>query len=188
MLHNLENKTQCELIQLLIEELKQGNVDQFDLFVSLVNRALLLDLDKKKVEMMLQDLLAYCNKALEQNDGQADFLLGTLCEFGYGFPVSRDQAIVYYDLAISYDNPAGMNNRAIIHECGYGGIIDKKTAIIIYKRAVERGLAVAMNNRGRMYQNGQGGEVDYPAAIALYQKSIKYKQSGAAFFCLATHV
>lgn len=183
MIYDLENKTQCELIRLLIEDLKKKEMRQYFLFLSLVKRALLLNSEKTAVEEMLRALENDCNNPSKDGKSHAHFLLGTLFDYGLGRPVDYAQAYVHYNQAIRIGNSTyAMSNLATMYQHGLGCTVNIQEAIRLYEESMSYYNDFAMVQRGIMHEYGnQFCPKNIHKALKLFEKAASLGNSFAMF-------
>ena len=118
--------------------------------------------------------LSIINDALSEQAQKENalFLRGLWYRHGIGGDINFNEAIKFFERAISGQNYFAMHDRARMHQEGLGGPVNYPEAIRLYEEAIRFQYPPAMCHRGLMYENGLGGPVNHPEAIRLYEEAI----------------
>lgn len=98
-----------------------------------------------------QAKIAKLKKLALNGSPQAQFILGTMYEFGEGVDVDSDIAMRYYQMAIRNRNAKAMYQMSAILHDGRYGITDQEEAQDLLIRAANHGLPIAMVNLAKQY-------------------------------------
>ena len=96
--------------------------------------------------------LAYIEQGIEQQDEQAQYLMGWLHHSGLGRPRDFKQAMEWYQKAAAQNMPNAINSIGYMYEYGQGVAEDKNEAIKWYKRAAALNNKEARKNLERLRQ------------------------------------
>jgi TPR repeat protein len=100
-------------------------------------------------------------KFLALGDSNAQWLLGSLYEFGKGVPMDLAEAAKWYRYAAELGNPVGEFRVGMMCQKGEGVPQDYAEASMWLRKSAEKRFGEAQHNLGVMYANGQGVPVDY---------------------------
>lgn len=117
----------------------------------------------------------------EQEDIQAQALLGLLYANGEGVPQDYKKAAQWYEKAAAQGNAMAQLNLGSRYFKGEGVPQDYKKAAQWYEKAVAQGNAGAQFNLGVMYFLGQGVPQDYAKARKLYEKAAAQGNADAQY-------
>lgn len=117
--------------------------------------------------------LQWFKKAAEYDCGPALFLLGKKYHYGIGVEKNIEEAIKYYEKAITQDEPRACNNLGAIYVEGMCGVKqDVPKGLELYHKAAEMGRPIAMYNLGNIYFYGQKGvKKDVSKGLGYFEKS-----------------
>jgi uncharacterized protein len=120
---------------------------------------------------------------IQQNDPQAQYLLGSMLEDGKGMPVDTKKANALFDLAAMQGNVDALIRKGGRYYRGDGVAQDFSKAFETYEEAANRGGAFAQGKIAAMLADGQGVERDMRLAKIWYEKALttpnNYWQSDA---------
>lgn len=97
-------------------------------------------------------------KALGENDGESQQVLGNSYLDGEGVEKSYTYAVKLYNRAIANKCPDGYNSLGICYSSGLGVRIDEKKSHELQLQAAKLGLPIAMNNVSKNFFYGNGVE------------------------------
>ena len=109
--------------------------------------------------------------AASANYGPAHNMLGRCSQFGWGCPLSLEDAVRHYDRAAQLDDLWGIYNLGICHMRGLGVEPDRRKAFLLFRRAALRGHAKSMNLLARFIEEGWETPANPIAALEWYQRS-----------------
>ncbi len=115
------------------------------------------------------EALAALRPLAENGHGGAQYLLGTIYEYGRG--VSRDDgaAVKWYRSAAELDIAFAQYRLGVLHDNGWGVKKDRASAVRWYKLAAERGYLLAQHDLALMYLSGHGVKKD-PVQAYMWMK------------------
>lgn len=115
----------------------------------------------------------------DQNDVQAQNILGVCYANGQGVPQDYSKAVYWYKKAAEQDYAKAQYNLGVCYDNGQGVPQDYFKAVYWYKKAANQGYALAQHNLGFCYYNGQGVSQDYCKAVYWYEKAANQNNVGA---------
>jgi len=112
----------------------------------------------------------------------AQWLMGRICEEGYGRDVDLSKAFAWYQLAAKEKHPTALSRLGNFYRDGDGVAIPNEQSMIdCYKQAAELGDEDAQHNLAFAYTAGIGVEQDNDLSINWYRKAAQ--QGGTASRC-----
>lgn len=103
-----------------------------------------------------QEALAAFQRAADENNVRAFFILGALHENGEGVERDYAKAMSWYQKAAELGDTAAQSNIGTLYEKGQGVAKDLAQAASWYLKAAEAGNVQAQSNLGVLYFKGQG--------------------------------
>ncbi len=94
-------------------------------------------------------------------DSDAQWLVGSLYEFGKGVPKDFTEAARWYRYAAQLGNPVGEFRVGMMYQKGEGAPQDYAEASMWFRKSAEKGFEEAQLNLGAMCAKGQGVPLDY---------------------------
>ena len=110
-------------------------------------------------------------KFAEQNNAEAQNLLGYCYYNGDGVEESQAMAVKWYTLAAEQGDAEAQCNLGLCYYNGDGVKQSYTEAIKWWKKAAEQGNAFAQYNLGFCYENGYGVEKSFTEAVKWYKKA-----------------
>ncbi len=92
----------------------------------------------------------------DQGDADAQFLLGSMYDYGRGVPQDYAQAVKWYRLAADRGYASAQGMLGLMYENGRGVPKDDAQAVKWFRLAADQGIAWAQYHLGGMYENGLG--------------------------------
>jgi len=120
--------------------------------------------EEKFVEVKYDRVEAY-EKAAEQGEATAQYILGKAYHFGRGVVQDYGKAAHWYKKAAEQDVAAAQNNFGLCYANGYGVTQDHEKAVDWYEKAAEQGFAISQSNLGVCYRKGNGVAQDDEKAV-----------------------
>lgn len=109
--------------------------------------------------------------AVEQNDSEAQYLLGVMYLRGMGVEKNYANAVNWFTKSAKQGNDKAQYMLAYRYETGKGVQKDLSKAVYWYKKSAEQGNDKAQYMLGSMYANGIGVPKDNDKAMELYKQS-----------------
>ena len=107
----------------------------------------------------------------KKGDGEAQFLLGKMYDFGNGTKKNLNKAVYWYRKGAERGNAKAMFNLALMYSTGEGVNKDLKQAHKFYLKSAESGNDAAQFNLALMYLNGEGVQQNYKKAYEWFYKA-----------------
>ncbi|MBI4024734.1 MAG: sel1 repeat family protein [Verrucomicrobia bacterium] len=104
----------------------------------------------------------------EKGDAEAQSILGTMYQNGWGIKKNLQEAVKWYGKAAAQGNPTGQRMLGRMHEFGCGVARNDGEAIHWYRRAAEQGYPSAQYDLGHMCWEGKGIQRDYVEAYRWF--------------------
>ena len=117
--------------------------------------------------------IEWYQKAAEQNNADAQYILGVMYDSGYGVEKNYTKAIEWYQKAAEQNLPEAQYHLGVMYYHGHGVEKNYTKAIEWFQKAAEQNLHKAQYNLGLMYRQGKGTEKNYSKAIKWFQKAAK---------------
>lgn len=143
----------------ILRDIKAGNVEKYFTPDILSNKAENKDL----TEMLL--------KLAEENNANAQNILGVCYITGTNVQVDQEKAIEYLSMAAASKHTVAMRNLAIVLE--NQGSPDKNKILSLYEQAAKDNDAYALNNLGACYLTGDGVRQNINQAVRNFEKAVK---------------
>ncbi len=183
---DIENKSQLELLQQLVDDLIGGDIRQRFLLVPLTKICLLTQ-ENTQVEKIILRIAQYCNEGIKLNNIDAMVITGVMRDLGCpGFDF--DKFIECYDEAIKSGNAVAMVARARMHMKVKDNAADEERAIALLEDAIALGYVPAMHVRAFIHMKIQGSAADEAMAIKLFDVVIQSGFPDAMFRRSALYV
>ena len=112
--------------------------------------------------------LSWYHKAAEQNNTDAQLILGDCYYDGLGTEEDYQQAFYWYEKAAGLGNAEAQNTLGDCYYYGHGIEMNNQKAFYWYKKAAEQGNAEAQSKLGYCYYYGYGVEKDKQKAVYWY--------------------
>ena len=112
--------------------------------------------------------LSWYHKAAEQNNTDAQLILGNCYYDGLGIEEDYQQAFYWYEKAAALGNAEAQNTLGDCYYYGHGIEMNNQKAFYWYKKAAEQGNAEAQSKLGYCYYYGYGVEKDKQKAVYWY--------------------
>jgi uncharacterized protein len=125
--------------------------------------------------------LYYWRPRAEQNNAEAQFMMGWLTQYGLGVEQNYAEALRWYQKAATQNYALAQSNIGVMYDVGLGVGQDQKQAVIWYQKAAEQGNATAQFNLGWLYQSGAGVAQNFEKAAQLYQEAARQGNGPAQF-------
>ncbi|MEX0346960.1 MAG: tetratricopeptide repeat protein [Rhizobiaceae bacterium] len=109
--------------------------------------------------------LAELRPLAENGHGGAQYLLGTMFEYGRGVSQDDGAAVIWYRSAAENDIAFAQYRLGVLFDNGWGVDEDRASAVRWYKLAAEQGHLLAQHDLALMYFSGQGVEKNPVLAI-----------------------
>ncbi|WP_034303694.1 tetratricopeptide repeat protein [Herbaspirillum sp. RV1423] len=109
---------------------------------------------------------------IEQNNSQAQYVLGSMLEDGKGVPVDAQKANALFELAEMQGNVDALTRKGGRYFRGEGVAQDFSKAFESYEKAANRGGAFAQGKVAAMLADGMGVNRDTRLAITWYEKAL----------------
>ena len=179
---DIENKSQLELLQQLVGDLRAGDMRQIRLLTPLIKASLLVQ-EKIKVEEIIQGLYSPFieNSMLNVIDIMVVRII--MKRLGYG-DIDFSKAIEVHDQEIALGNAVAMSHRASMYmdTTRQDGEVNFAEAIVLLERAIELGHCNSMFKRAVLYTPGREDYgVDIAKAIDLFEQAISLGHDAAMF-------
>ena len=104
-------------------------------------------------------------------NAEAQYLLGTAYENGYGVIQNYGEAVAWYRKAAEQGFVQAQNNLGHAYHHGTGVLKDYNEALKWYRAAAEKNDRAAQNNLGYMYASGHGVRQSYSEAVLRLRRS-----------------
>ncbi|AXQ22870.1 sel1 repeat family protein [Acinetobacter wuhouensis] len=116
----------------------------------------------------------YSLLASEKNIPEAQYILGTLYDFGKG-PVKKNykQAFYWYSLSSIKKNAPALNNLGVLYAKGQGVEQDEEKAFKYFEESYNLGNSDALINLGEAYLKGVGVKQNVSLAKKYFNKALK---------------
>jgi len=128
--------------------------------------------DSGKYKQRLSSAVSWYNKAAEQNQPEAQYVMGRLYASGEGVGQNFTEAVRFYELAAAQGHTKAQFYLGLMLQAGLGVKQDLPKAIKLYQKASDKGETGAMYYLGNCYRFGIGvtkdsdkGEYYYVAAL-----------------------
>lgn len=116
-----------------------------------------------------QTALSHAQKAAEEGNDFAYYLLGTIYSKGYGVKQDDAEALFYYRVGAENGDPYAQNSLGIMYLDGTGTKKDEKKALHWFTKSAELGNSVARTNVGIIYHYGYGVDKDFAKSAHHYR-------------------
>ena len=126
-----------------------------------------------------QKTLRQAQPAAAKGDANAQFILGVLCERGWGTKENKAQAAVWYRKAAEQGYPRAQVALGWMYNNGMGLAKNEKESCAWFRKAAEQGFAEGQRSLGTCYDFGGGVEKDKTAAVDWYLKAAEQGNDGA---------
>lgn len=117
--------------------------------------------------------LLWFEKAVENNDPNAQFYLGYCYFMGLGVDQDYEKAALLFDKSAQKGTRAAQHNLGCLYFNGWGVEENREKAVELFRKSAEQGYADAQNNLGYCYDHGLGVERDYDEAAKWYRKAVE---------------
>jgi TPR repeat protein len=118
-------------------------------------------------------------KLAEQNNAQAQTILGYMHETGKGVQVDYSQSIYLFRKAAEQGDSEAQYRLGSMYKTGRGIAQDNDQAVYWYQKSAIQGYAIAQNRLARIYDNGDGVKQDFSQAVYWYQKAAQQGSASA---------
>jgi TPR repeat protein len=115
--------------------------------------------------------LPLIRSAADAGHADAQFTLGTMYANGQGVPLSKTDAIAWFERAGARNHPRALYNLGLYHDRGIGVAKDMVRALAWYRRGAAAGDAQAAYNAGHIALTGDGVPRDAAEGLRLLQQS-----------------
>jgi hypothetical protein len=149
--------------------------------ISQINYDVLNDIENNNIEKYFSadivnsaensDLMETLHRLAEQNNANAQNILGVCYLTGMSVQVDEKQAIDYLTSAAEQDHTSAQRNLAIALE--NQGSPDKNKIISLYEKAAKNNDAYAINNLAVCYLLGDGVKQNLKQAVKYFEKAVK---------------
>jgi hypothetical protein len=116
----------------------------------------------------------------DQGDAEAQFMLGSMYDEGWGAPQDTAAAANWYRKAADQGHTIAQYNLGVSYSRGGGVPQNYVEAAKWYRLAADAGFSWAQNNLGDMYRNGQGVTKDYVSAYMWFNLAAAQSEEDAA--------
>jgi hypothetical protein len=123
--------------------------------------------------------LAETQRAAEQGDVDAQYILGVMYAMGHGVAKNDAKAVEWYRKAAEQGLALAQNDLGFMYDMGQGVAKDYVKAVEWYSKAAEQGLAVAQYILGLMYAMGRGVTKSDVKAVEWYRKAAEQGDADA---------
>jgi uncharacterized protein len=117
----------------------------------------------------------------ERGDPEAQYRIGRLYEFGFGYPKDQAQGIAWVRKAAAQGHVDAQQELGFVYATGDGVKQDYVQAVEWFRKAATAGDAQAQYNLGLLYAKGQGVNKDYGQAIDWWRKAATQGNADALF-------
>lgn len=122
-----------------------------------------------------QHAAAILTTLAQQNDADAEFMLGGLYQKGLGVPMDNAKTFFWYRKAADHPGTSAAitaeSEIGVMYYLGIGVPKSYEDARLWDERAATAGDAIAQRNLGELYFQGLGGKRDYALAAAWFQRA-----------------
>ncbi len=112
---------------------------------------------------------------------QAEFILGTMNQNGWGMPQNYPQALSWYSLAGSHGSADGAYNAGVLTLNGRGTLPSATEAMKFFEMAARLDHAPALHNLGVLYAGGHGIDADAVKSFEYYVKASQLGHPGSIY-------
>lgn len=120
-------------------------------------------------------------KAAEQGNAEAQYILGFCYEMGQGVSQDYEEAVKWYRLAVEQGNVDAQWQLGCCYERGFGVPKDIDEALKWYRKAAEQGVFIYQYALGRSFEAGNDGfPQDYEESMMWYLKASEYVEDPEA--------
>ena len=118
-------------------------------------------------------------RANEQDDADAQYMLGVMYEEGDGVPQDAAEAVRWYRRAAEQGHADAQSSLGDMYDEGRRVPQDDVEAAYWYRQAAEQGDAYAQYALGFMYAEGQGVSQDHAEAVRWYRRAAEQDHAHA---------
>ena len=115
--------------------------------------------------------IIWFRKAADQGDRDAETVVGSFYQNGWGVPQDYAQAAIWYRKAAGQGNATAQFELGWFYLSGEGVVRDYAQAMTWLRKAADHGFPQAESDIGLLYEKGWGVPQDYGQAMAWYRKA-----------------
>ena len=120
-------------------------------------------------------------RAVEQDDADAQYMLGVMYDEGDGVPQDYAEAVRWFHRVAEQGHAEGQTRLGNMYHYGKGVPQDYTEALRWYRQAAEQGDAEGQTSLGIMYDYGEGVPQNYTEAVRWYRQAAEQDHARAQF-------